>query len=77
MNLDVLMWLIVLFGGLFVLVGLASLLFKLGNKLDKFLSRMPTAPWADNILLKSFFFIPVALYCYFWYNAAMSLASQI
>lgn len=77
MNLDVIMWLIVLFGGMFMLVGLSRFLFHVVLRVDAGLSTMPTPPWLDNILIKACFFVPITLYCYFWYTAAMSLASQL
>lgn len=77
MSTDALMWMIVLFGGCFVLIGLAKILLTSGLYVDAFMSTLRTAPWFDNIVLKAYFIIPVAAYCYFWYTAAMSLARSL
>ena len=77
MNLDAIMWLIVLFGGCFVLIGIPRSLFLFGLKVDSYLRNKSTPIWLDNILIKTCFFVPITVYCYFWYNAAMSLAEQL
>lgn len=77
MNLDVIMWLIVLFGGLFLLVGITRSLFMFSLYVDAYMSTLKTALWVDNLVIKTCLFVPITVYCYFWYNAAMSLAEQL